>query len=191
MEFRGTENIPAPSDGAFIIASNHQTYFDPVWISIPFDHDIRYLAWDRAFEWPVVGALIRKLGAIPVKLERGGTLSSLKRCLELLKTGSVLMIFPEGEREYSDGELLRFRTGAVHLALKTGCPILPVCIAGGNKVWPQGKSLPTTGKVTITFLEPIKCAKADRNEDTETFLIEQTEKLTAAITSAIDGKPGA
>lgn len=184
IEFRGTENIPSPDIGGFIIASNHQTYFDPVWISIPCDHDIRYLAWDQAFEWPILGFIIRQLGAIPVKLERGGTLSSLKRSLEILKGGSVLMIFPEGEREYSNGDLLPFRTGAVHLALKTGCPVLPVSISGGNDVWPQGNTLPTFGTVTITFHEPVRFINNDKSTSTEEFLTQQTEILSKIISSA-------
>ena len=61
------------------------------------------------------------------------------------------MIFPEGQREYSDGELLPFKEGVVQLAKKTGVPILPVTITGANLVWPREYMIPRLGKVRIYF----------------------------------------
>lgn len=156
IEFFGTNNIPAPSTGGFIIAANHQTYFDPVWISIPINKVIRYLAWDRAFRWPLVGCFIRRLGALPVRLARGGTYGSLRVSLEVLEAGGAVMIFPEGEREYSDGTMLAFKPGAVRLAAKGGVPVLPVTIKGGNRVWPRGWFFPRPRKVQV-FYHPVVC----------------------------------
>ena len=52
IEFRGVENVPA--EGGVIIASNHQTYIDPFWLSVPIKRPTRYLAWSDAFNWPIV-----------------------------------------------------------------------------------------------------------------------------------------
>jgi 1-acyl-sn-glycerol-3-phosphate acyltransferase len=60
------ENIPA--SGGLIIASNHQTYIDPFWVSYPIRRPVRYLAWDAAFTWPIVGGFMRMMGAWPLQL---------------------------------------------------------------------------------------------------------------------------
>ena len=144
--------------------------------------DIRYLAWDRAFEWPVVGWLIGRLGAVPVKLDRGGTLSSLRVAIKVLKSGASLMVFPEGSREFSDGKFLPFKSGAAHLARKTGCHILPVTINGGNRVWPRGNRFPRPGKVDIYFHPTIEF---DETAVDEKIAIADT---TRRIESLIAGK---
>ena len=69
LRSHGTENIPPPSEGGLLIAANHQTYFDPFWISIPIKRQIRYLAWDAAFNLPVLGQAIQLLGAWPLQLK--------------------------------------------------------------------------------------------------------------------------
>lgn len=182
--FRGTDNIPAPASGGFIIAANHQTYFDPFWISIPINKVIRYLAWDRAFRWPLVGCLIRRLGALPVRLGRGGTYGSLRVSLEVLKSDGAVMIFPEGEREFSDGSLLEFKPGAVRLAAKSGVPILPVTIKGGNRVWPRGWLVPRPRKVEIIY-HPVVCVS---DLDSENPSVEGLRRKTDILKEII-GRP--
>ena len=63
IEFFGLENVP--ENGGLIIASNHQTYIDPFWLSLPIKRPIRYLAWSAAFKWPVVGKCLTWFGAWP------------------------------------------------------------------------------------------------------------------------------
>ncbi len=69
IRYNGRENIPDKSAGGFLIASNHQTYIDPVWICLPMRRKFRFMAFDRAFEWRIIGPLIRYLGAFPVSME--------------------------------------------------------------------------------------------------------------------------
>jgi len=185
IEFHGIENIPDPSFGGFIIAANHQTYIDPVWISIPVYHDIRYLAWDRAFEWPLLGTMIERLGAMPVRLERGSTYSSLRVSLQILKEGRAVMIFPEGEREFADGEVMKFRTGAVHLAAKSGVPILPVTIKGANKVWPREQKIPRLRKVEIYYHPLMYATKTPADNISKQLLNEKNDLLRQTILSPL------
>jgi 1-acyl-sn-glycerol-3-phosphate acyltransferase len=147
IEFRGTENIPL--EGPCIIAPNHVTYADPVWISIPVRRPIRYMAWDRIFRIPVLGFLMRVFGAFPVRLE-GGDVSAQREAVELLRQGQALVIFPEGGRSKT-GELMPFKLGAFRLALAQGVPILPVTITGAYEVWPVGQLLPHPGKLKVTY----------------------------------------
>ncbi len=108
IEHINEEHIPIDSDCGLIVSSNHPTYFDPFWICIPIKRDIRFLAWDEAFEMFLIGRLLRLVGAFPVSLKRGGTIAALKESLQLLREGKTLIVFPEGEREFGDGKLLPF-----------------------------------------------------------------------------------
>lgn len=103
-------------------------------------------------EWPVIGPIIRHLGAFPVKHRTHITRSAVAEALSSLRGGAALIVFPEGEREFADGKLLDFKPGAVHIALHAGVPILPVTIRGGNKVWPRGQKYPNLFKrIDIVF----------------------------------------
>lgn len=152
IKFVGVENIPDPNSGGLIIASNHQTYIDPVWISIPLRQKKRFMAFDKAFEWRFVGSLIRYLGAFPVKHPVDTGSKYIKESLHSLKDGACLIVFPEGARALQDGKMFEFRPGAVRIARKANVPILPVTITGGNDLWPQGRKYPKLfGRITVTY----------------------------------------
>jgi 1-acyl-sn-glycerol-3-phosphate acyltransferase len=180
INFHGTENIPQNLAGGLLVVPNHQTYFDPFWICIPIRRKFRFMAWDKAFEWFLVGDMIRYLGAFPVNLERGSK-ESLKQAVRALKDGATLIIFPEGEREFSDGEMLEFKNGATKIAMLANVPILPVTIRGANKVWAQDMKLPRLGKVDI-FYHPLMEIPRDRNDR------EQVDKFTDKLEEIIKSK---
>ncbi|PYS57685.1 MAG: hypothetical protein DMF76_21535, partial [Acidobacteria bacterium] len=125
-----------PLSGGLIIASNHQTYLDPFWISYAIRRPVRFLAWDAAFRWPVVGPLLRMFGAWPLQLE-GSDPAPIRRSLQWVSEGGAVVIFPEGGRSNPDGSMKKFKAGAVRMALEAGVPILPVTIRGGHRVWPN------------------------------------------------------
>lgn len=187
IEFEGTENIPPESGKGLIVAPNHQTYIDPVWVTLPVKRKFRYMAWDAAFEWFFVGSLIRRLGAFPVKTakDKGGKLDAMKKSLKLLRDGATLVVFPEGEREFSDGELLPFREGALRLAMETDTQILPVTISGANKVWAQGMKYPRFGKVKVYYHPPISIPKPKDKLDLHIHLDKFNEQLTWVIKSKL------
>ena len=185
IRFRGIENIPNDERG-FLLVSNHPTYFDPVWVSIPIAKGLRFMAWDQAFEWPLIGNLIRYLGAFPVKLQAGVTKSAIVESLRTLRGGGVLVIFPEGERELSDGKMLEFKGGAAHIAMNSGVRILPVSIRGGNRVWPRGQKYPKFfRKVEITYHPPISPPERADSADLDARLEMINEELEKTIGSAI------
>ncbi|MBX3291891.1 MAG: 1-acyl-sn-glycerol-3-phosphate acyltransferase [Acidobacteria bacterium] len=186
IRYRGKENIPSVSEGPFLIAANHQTYFDPAWICAPVKTKFRFMAWDRAFEWRFVGWFIRSLGAFPVSLEKGGSLSALKEALATFKAGGALVIFPEGAREFSDGRLLGFKQGAVRIAMQANVPILPVTIRGGNRVWPQKQKYPKFFRPIVVKYHPllhIEKNGLDENEAAERY----TRILSEIIADTTDG----
>ncbi len=181
IEFAGLENVP--TNGGVIIASNHQTYIDPFWLSVPIKRPTRYLAWSDAFNWPIVGKCLIWLGAWPLALE-GSDPAAIRRSLQWLRDGGAVVIFPEGGRSTSTGALERFKVGAVRLALEADVPILPVTIKGGNEVWPRGWRLPHLGKVVITY-HPLYHVCPAPNEENRACARRETEKLAKVIGSAL------
>ena len=185
VRFRGIENIPNDESG-FVLVSNHPTYLDPVWISIPIKKKgLRYMAWDQAFEWPLVGKLIRYLGAFPVKTEASVTKTAIAESLRTLRGGGILVIFPEGEREFSDGEMLEFKSGAVHIAMNSAVPILPVSIRGGNRIWPRGQKIPNLfRRVEVTYHPTINPPERSDSPELDAHLEKVNDALIQTIASA-------
>ena len=181
IEFRGLENIPPR--GGVIIAANHQTYIDPFWLSLPIKRPTRYLAWSAAFGWPVVGQCLKWFGAWPIALE-GSDPAPIRRSLQFLRDGGVVVIFPEGGRSNATGSLERFKAGAVRLALEAQVPILPVTIKGGNRVWPRGWRFPRPGKIVITY-HPLYHTEPCAKEETRACARRESERLAAVIASAL------
>jgi 1-acyl-sn-glycerol-3-phosphate acyltransferase len=181
IEFRGVENIPA--QGGVIVAANHQTYFDPFWLSLKIKRPTRYLAWSAAFKWPVVGQCLTWFGAWPLALE-GSDPAPIRRSLQWLRDGGAVVIFPEGGRATPEGGLERFKVGAVRLALEANVPILPVTIKGGNRIWPRGWRFPRTGRVVITY-HPLYHAEQAPKEETRAAAKRDSERLAKVIASAL------
>ena len=181
IEYRGKENIPHDRPGGLVVAANHQTYLDPFWIGVPINRPLRFLAWDKACKWFIIGPFIRKVGAFPVNLERGGK-ESYKTAIRVLKDGHTLVIFPEGTRETADGKLLPLKQGTVRIALEAGVSILPVTIRGGNKVWPRGKTWPRFSKVYVTY-HPVLEVDRPAGVDVRTYAAQITEELGKIIDS--------
>ena len=140
---------------------------------------MQYMAYDKAFEWKFVGALIKYLGSFPVKHPIDTSTSFVKRSLVALRDGAGLIIFPEGAREFADGELMEFKTGAAHLAQRAGVQILPVSIIGGERIWPQKQKYPNLFRpLTLIFHPPMTI---DERQD----LSKATARIKAVIESGI------
>ena len=181
IRYNGRENLPDNSSGNFLIAANHQTYIDPVWICLPLRRRLRFMAFDEAFEWRFIGKFITYLGSFPVSPDVGDSLKAMKEALRSLRDGAVLTVFPEGGREFADGEMLSFKEGAVRIALQAGVPILPVTVTGGNRIWPRGQKYPRLfRRVEITYHPLMNIDESDdghKNQDLDAL----TEKLRQTI----------
>ena len=180
MRYVGVKNVPA--SGGVIIAANHQTYLDPFWLGGPVPLYSRFLAWDKVFDWPVAGTLMRLLGAWP--LQQKGDRRALRRSLQWLREGGALVIFPEGGRSFSDGRMQEFKVGAARLALQAGVPILPITIRGGHRVWPRDWRYPRFGRVEIIY-HPLQHLRPLPGEDTRQTARRETDKLYEIIRSAL------
>jgi 1-acyl-sn-glycerol-3-phosphate acyltransferase len=181
IKYKGVENVP--SSGGLIIAANHQTYFDPFWLGFPIERPLRFLAWDASFNWPVVGKFMAMFGAWPLQLDRSDP-SAIRRTIQWLKKGGAIVIFPEGGRGNPDGSMIKFKHGAVRMAIESGVPILPVTISGAHRVWPSTNRFPRLGPVEVTYHPPYE-VKMIEGEDNRLCARRESEKLASVIRGAL------
>lgn len=186
IQFHGVENIPR--EGACIITPNHVTYADPIWITIPVSRRVCYMAWDKPFEIPGLGLLMRMFGAFPVNLDAAADPGAQREAIELLRKGRALVIFPEGGRAKT-GKLMPFKMGAFRLALAYGIPIVPVSIKGAETIWPVGRVLPRPGRLTVTYHQPIateRIAEAASRSQVKERARQLAKKTHDVVASALD-----
>ncbi len=181
ISFEGLENVPRT--GGVIIASNHQTYLDPMWMSLPVRRETRYLAWSESFDWPIVGKVIMLLGAWPIQIKKADR-TAIRRSRQWMKSGGAVVIFPEGGRCQPDGRLLPFEAGAARMALESNVPILPVTIRGGHIAWAKGSRLPRLHKVQIIY-HPLQHVTIAEGEDARQASRRETDRLAATIGRAL------
>jgi 1-acyl-sn-glycerol-3-phosphate acyltransferase len=190
VEYHGLENIP--ETGSLIIAGNHPSYLDPLLVGLPIKRVIKFMAWDALFRVPLLGRLIRGLGAFPVDIRRGKGESAFKEACRVLESGYALGIFPEGQRS-EGGPMGELRTGVARLAIDTGAPILPVTIGGASRAWPKYKLLPKPAKIIIRYHPPIRLTAFERVEhkDDREFhaqvMARVAESINRSLTPALRG----
>ncbi|MGY1820696.1 lysophospholipid acyltransferase family protein [Geodermatophilus sp. SYSU D00079] len=154
----GRENVPAT--GAFILASNHLSFIDSMVIPLSAPRRVGYLAKAEYFTAPGFGGWLSKtlftaLGALPVQRQtHRAAQEALDTALGVLRQGGGFGIYPEGTRS-RDGRLARGKTGVAWLALTADCPVVPVAVAGTDKVQPVGSRWPRPHKVSVTFGRPL------------------------------------
>lgn len=154
----GKHNIP--KRGAAIIASNHQSFSDSIFLPLAVPRKITFLAKSEYFTGKGIKGFFTKLffaGVGQVPIDRSGGRASeaaVSTAVGILKSGKLLGIYPEGTRS-PDGRLYRGRTGIIRIALEAQVPIIPVGVQGTFDIQPPGTLIPKIKRVTITFGEPM------------------------------------
>ncbi|MCX6429351.1 MAG: lysophospholipid acyltransferase family protein [Actinobacteria bacterium] len=155
---KGLRNVPI--HGPVIIASNHLSFSDSIFMPLVVPRKVTFLAKSEYFTSPGPKGLFKKLtfialGQVPVD-RSGGRRSeaALITGLKVLAEGNCLGIYPEGTRS-PDGRLYKGRTGIARLAIESGAPIIPVAMFNTEKIQPTGKVIPKIMRVKMIFGEPI------------------------------------
>lgn len=151
LRWRGAENVPRA--GPAILAANHQSFLDPVALSVASPRRVIFLAWDYYYERPLLGCVMRPFEPIPVDVDAPEH-RALRAMLGALKRGRLCGIFPEGGRT-RDGAIGPCRQGVAALALRTGAPIVPATICGAFEAWPFGQALPAPRPIAVRFGRPV------------------------------------
>jgi 1-acyl-sn-glycerol-3-phosphate acyltransferase len=154
----GLRNIP-PSGGV-ILASNHQSFLDSVFLAFVLPRHITFLAKSEYFTTPgLKGALKRAFftasGQISVDRnnERRAAVA-MRQAIDLLRQGELLGIYPEGTRS-PDGRLYRGKTGVARVAVTAPAPVIPVAITGTFHILPASRRIPRLGRVEVRIGPPI------------------------------------
>jgi 1-acyl-sn-glycerol-3-phosphate acyltransferase len=155
---KGLDNIPA--DGPAIIASNHLSFSDSIFMPLMVRRPVVFLAKSEYFtgtgvKGRLTAMFFRLTNQLPMD-RSGGAASeaSLSAGMDVLSHGGLLGIYPEGTRS-PDSRLYRGKVGVARLALKAGVPVVPVAMIGTDKVQPIGKRLPNIRRIGMIFGEPL------------------------------------
>ncbi|WP_328520563.1 1-acyl-sn-glycerol-3-phosphate acyltransferase [Kribbella sp. NBC_00359] len=151
----GLEHVPVT--GGCVVVANHASFLDHPLIETALHavrgDDIYFLTKKESFSKPVSRIWHEAVGAIPVDREQL-TPSTLRASAEILRSGNVLCVYPEGTRGSGDS-LLPFHPGAFYIALREGVPVIPVGIAGTADLLPKGARWPRRGKARLVFGPPL------------------------------------
>ena len=149
-----------PSNGPVIIASNHLSFSDSIFMPLVVPRNVTFLAKSEYFTSPGIKGFIKKitfiaLGQVPVD-RSGGKRSeaALLTGLKLLKEEHCIGIYPEGTRS-PDGRLYKGRTGIARMAIESGAPIITVAMYNNAEIQPTGQVVPKVRRVEMVFGEPM------------------------------------
>ena len=176
----GLENVP--SEGAAILAGNHNSFLDNFMIPLVVPRRVTYLAKSDYFTGTgVKGRLqaffFRSAGQIPID-RSGGAASeaALRTGLRVLQEGGLLALYPEGTRS-PDGRLYRGKTGVARMALEAGVPVIPVGLRGMFEIQPPGTNMPKFKPVSMTFGKPLDFSRYEGMEGDRFVLRSITDEI--------------
>ena len=154
----GLRNVP--QSGPVIIASNHLSFSDSIFMPLVVPRKVTFLAKSEYFTSPGIKGFVKKitfiaLGQVPVD-RSGGRRSeaALLTGLDLLASGACMGIYPEGTRS-PDGKLYKGRTGIARMAIESGAAIVPVAMFNTAEIQPTGQVVPKVQRVEMIFGEPL------------------------------------
>jgi 1-acyl-sn-glycerol-3-phosphate acyltransferase len=180
IRVEGHEHLPR--EGPVILAANHRSFLDSIFIPLLVSRRVTFVAKAEYFDDPRTAWFFRAVGQIPIRRE-GGSASegALAAATDVLRRGGVFGIYPEGTRT-RDGYLHRGKTGVARLAVATGAPIVPVGLVGTDECQPTDAKLPRFGKtVTIRFGPPITADRYAGREDERLVLRQITDEVMFEI----------
>lgn len=181
---RGAKNIP--KSGGVILASNHLSFIDSIFLPLKVRRPITFLAKSEYFTGKgIKGSLTRwffkATGQIPIDRSGGkGSENSLNTGLGVLERGLVLGIYPEGTRS-PDAKLYRGRTGIARMVLEARVPVLPVAMIDTDKVMPIGAKRPKIHKIGVSIGEPLDFSRFAGMEGERAVLRAVTDKIVYEI----------
>lgn len=162
-----------PKMGAVVLAANHRSLWDPVFLVIASRRPVHFMAKDELFRTPFLGQLLPHLKAFPVRRGENDR-TAIRSALSVLRQGNVLGIFVEGTRN-KDGNIMPLKRGAAMLASRTEATIIPVAIKRVKR------------RITIKFGAPLSPKKHMASRRSTYELI--SEGLQDALTRLLEPIP--
>jgi len=180
----GRSNVP--KNGAAILASNHLSVSDSVFLPLLIDRPMSFLAKSdyftgRGIKGWATKYFMKATGQIPIDRSGGkASEASLNTGLQVLGRGDLLGIYPEGTRS-PDGKLYRGRTGIARMALEAKVPVIPVVMVDTDTAMPIGRSVPRIVRVGIVIGEPLDFSRYEGMENDRYILRSVTDEIMVAL----------
>jgi 1-acyl-sn-glycerol-3-phosphate acyltransferase len=180
----GAEHIP--DDGPAILASNHLSYADWLFMPLTLTRRVTFVAKAEYFTSPgIKGWFQRKFfsGAGQVPIDRSGATAAegaLTSARKILADGDLFGIYPEGTRSH-DGRLYRGKTGVARLALEMKVPVIPVAVVGTDVVAPPGRTFGTVVRPVVRFGRPLDFSRYEGLESDRYILRSITDEIMYEI----------
>lgn len=182
----GLEHLP--TNGPAILASNHISFSDSIFLPLVCDRPITFLAKSDYFNGTGVKGFLTKLfmkGAGQVPVDRSGGRASeaaLRTGLRILGEGSLLGIYPEGTRS-PNGKLYRGKTGVARMALEANCVVIPVAMIGTYEIQPPGQLRPSIRRVGIRIGAPLDFSRYEGMSSDRFVLRSMTDEIMYELMS--------
>jgi 1-acyl-sn-glycerol-3-phosphate acyltransferase len=180
----GAEHVPAT--GPAILASNHLSYADWLFMPLTLPRRVTFVAKAEYFTSPGLKGWFQKTffsGAGQVPIDRSGATAAdgaLKAAKRILGEGELFGIYPEGTRSH-DGKLYRGKTGVARLALETKAPVIPVAVVGTDVVAPPGKKFGRFTRPIVRFGKPLDFSRYEGLENDRYILRSITDEIMYEI----------
>ncbi len=177
---RGEEHVPV--EGGAILASNHLSFSDSIFLPLVVRRRVTFLAKADYFtgsglKGRLTAGFFRGVGQLPIDRSGGqASEAALQTGLKLLRNGELLGLYPEGTRS-PDGRLYRGKTGVARMALEAKVPVLPVVMVGTDKVQPIGRKIPHLGRVGVVIGAPLDFSRYEGMEDDRFVLRSITDEI--------------
>jgi 1-acyl-sn-glycerol-3-phosphate acyltransferase len=180
----GVDNVP--EDGPAILASNHLSYADWLFMPLTLDRKVTFVAKAEYFTTPGFKGWLQKMfftgaGQVPIDRSSGDAASgALVTAKRVLSNGGLFGIYPEGTRSH-DGKLYRGKTGVARLAIETGVPVIPVAVVGTDVVAPPGKKFGHWTRPRVRFGAPLDFSRYQGLESDRFILRSATDEIMYEI----------
>jgi 1-acyl-sn-glycerol-3-phosphate acyltransferase len=171
-----------PPTGAAILASNHLSFSDSIFLPIALSRRITFPAKMEYFTGSgVKGRLTRwffkGVGQIPIDRSGGrASEAAIQSGLKVLRKGELFGIYPEGTRS-PDGRLYKGKTGLARMALEAKCPVIPVAMIGTDKAQPTGQKVPNIMRIGIRIGKPLDFSRYEGMENDRFVLRSITDEI--------------
>ena len=142
-----------PSQGGGMLLSTHQSGLDPILVGLACNRNLNFLARSTLFRNPAFSFLLKILDSIEIDRERGGR-SGLREMLSRLRSGKVVLLFPEGTRT-QDGSIGVVKPGLFPIAKRSDISLIPVAIVGAFECMPKGSKWLFPKPIAVVFGKPI------------------------------------
>jgi 1-acyl-sn-glycerol-3-phosphate acyltransferase len=192
FDLRGVDNLPAA--GGAVVAANHVSYFDFMFVGLAAHHRnrrlVRFMAKQAVFDHPVSGPLMRGMHHIPV--DRAAGAAAYRAAVDALRRGELVGVFPEStiSRSYVPRPM---KSGAARMALEAGVPLVPVVTWGAQRVWTVGRRPRWLRHVPVSIWvdRPLELREGESAAELTERLAARLRELVEEVLRQYPDRPGA